>query len=78
MSKIRKAIGFGVFVLGLLIFLAGSIVLWIFPIIISIYLENFWYVFLYIVWWLPAVFIQMILHTIFEIMEEISEIIEGE
>lgn len=27
---------------------------WLFPCIISFYAENFWLIFLYIVWWLPA------------------------
>jgi hypothetical protein len=37
-----------------LIFLIG---VWMFPVIISFVTWNFWYIFLYIIWWVPATMI---------------------
>jgi hypothetical protein len=42
------------------------IIIWLFPIIISFIICNFWLIFLYFVWWIPAIFLTKFLLIIFE------------
>jgi len=37
-----------------LIILISIVFVWLFPIVISIYKDEYWHIFLYAVWWLPA------------------------
>ena len=38
----------------LLLILLLMILIWLFPIGLSIYKDNYWLIFLYLIWWLPA------------------------
>jgi len=46
-TKIMKNI---IQIIGLLL----VVIAWLFPVIISFCTYNFWYVFLYFIWWFPA------------------------
>jgi hypothetical protein len=39
---------------------------WAFPVIISFYTFNFWYIMLYFIWWLPAIIFTKIITIIFD------------
>jgi hypothetical protein len=51
-----------------LILILIIVVVWMFPVIISFYYENFWYCFLYLIWWIPA---SMIMGLMLAIEEEL-------
>ncbi len=40
--------------------------IWLFPVIISFATWNFWYTFIYIIWWAPAFFLTKILTIIWD------------
>ena len=39
---------------------------WLFPVWISFITWNFWYIFLYFVWWVPALFISGFLKPFYD------------
>lgn len=41
----------------LLFILLLMILIWLFPIGLSIYKDNYWLIFLYLIWWLPTTFL---------------------
>jgi hypothetical protein len=54
----------------IIILLALSVIgVWAFPIIISFCTWNFWYIFLYFVWWIPASIYAKIIQLGFEIVD---------
>lgn len=40
--------------------------IWAFPIIISFYTFNFWYIMLYFIWWLPSMIFSKMISIIFD------------
>lgn len=56
--------------LGILIIMIMIVIVGMFPIIISFVTFNFWYIFLYFIWWLPTIVIGNILISIFEIFSK--------
>lgn len=51
-----------VYIIAIVLF----VIIWLFPVILSFSLWNFWYIFLYIVWWLPASILSGIISVIVE------------
>ena len=45
------------------------IIVWIFPILISFYTHNFWFILLYIVWAIPAAFLTILIKDLAEILD---------
>lgn len=48
------------------ILLVLILITWSFPIIISFYTFNFWYIMLYLVWWLPSQILTILIMTIYD------------
>ena len=45
------------------------IMVWIFPILISFYMQNFWFILLYIVWAIPAAFLTILIKDLAEMLD---------
>lgn len=48
------------------ILLVLILITWSFPIIISFYTFNFWYIMLYLVWWLPSQILTNLIVAIYD------------
>jgi hypothetical protein len=51
------------------IFLIAIIALWLFPILIAYHENNYWLIFLYIIWWFPVTFITQIVFAVLETID---------
>lgn len=47
------------------------ITIWIFPILLSIFTGNWWLVFLYAVWWMPAGFLTGLILILTNLMKAV-------
>lgn len=45
------------------------IMVWIFPILISFYMHNFWFILLYIVWAIPAALLTILIKDLAEMLD---------
>jgi hypothetical protein len=45
------------------------IIVWIFPILISFYMHNFWFILLYVVWAIPAAFLTILIKDLAEMLD---------
>ncbi len=45
------------------------IIVWIFPVLISFYTYNFWFILLYVVWAIPAAFLTILIKGLAEMLD---------
>ena len=53
------------------ILILSVMVVWFMPVVLSFWEWNFLYIFLYVVWWIPAMIYTMIANTIIELIGEL-------
>ena len=75
MERLMTNIGIGIGFLVIIVLMLILAAVWLFPIGLCIWKDNWWLIFIYAVWWIPAVIFTVLWKLLIELLSELVDII---